>query len=49
MLGYNDLLSRPSIEMNAIWEPINKKLHKKKKKKKIHNSSNPCKVRTLSL
>ena len=22
MLGYNDLLSRPSIEMNTIWEPI---------------------------
>ena len=24
-LGYNDLLSRPSIELNAIWEPIIKK------------------------
>ena len=22
MFGYNDLLSRPSIEMNTIWEPI---------------------------
>ena len=22
MLGYNDLLSRPSIELNAIWETI---------------------------
>ena len=22
MLGYVDLLSRPSIEMNTIWEPI---------------------------
>ena len=21
MLGYNDLLSRPSIELNTIWEP----------------------------
>ena len=25
MLGYNDLLSRPSMELNAIWEPIIKK------------------------
>ena len=25
MLGYNDLLSRLSIEMNTIWEPIIKK------------------------
>ena len=32
MLGYSDLLSRPSIEMNTIWEPIFKKLDKKKKK-----------------
>ena len=22
MLGYTDLLSRPSIEMNMMWEPI---------------------------
>ena len=22
MLGYNDLLSRPSIDLNIIWEPI---------------------------
>ena len=22
MFGYNDLLSRPSIQMNTIWEPI---------------------------
>ena len=22
MLGYVDLVSRPSIEMNTIWEPI---------------------------
>ena len=22
MLGYSDILSRPSIEMNTIWEPI---------------------------
>ena len=26
MLGYNDLLSRPSKEMNTIWEPIIKKV-----------------------
>ena len=26
MLGYNDLLSRPSVEMNTIWEPIIKKV-----------------------
>ena len=26
MVGYNDLLSRPSIEMNTIWEPIIKKV-----------------------
>ena len=25
LLGYNDLLSRPSIELNTIWEPIIKK------------------------
>ena len=25
MMGYNELLSRPSIELNAIWEPIIKK------------------------
>ena len=25
MLGYSDLLSRPSIEMNTIWEPVIKK------------------------
>ena len=29
MLGYNDLLSSPSIEMNTIWEPI---IRLKKKK-----------------
>ena len=29
MLGYNDLLSRPSIELNTIWEPIIKKARKK--------------------
>ena len=33
MLGYNDL-SRPSIELNTIWEPIIKKARLKKKKKK---------------
>ena len=26
MLGYNDLLSRPTIELNTIWEPIIKKV-----------------------
>ena len=26
MFGYNDLLSRLSIEMNTIWEPIIKKV-----------------------
>ena len=50
MLGNNDLLSRPSIEMNTIWEPIIKKVRLKKNffnlnmstgKKIIHNSSNP--------
>ena len=25
MLEYNDLLSKPSIELNTIWEPIIKK------------------------
>ena len=33
MLGYNDLLSRPSIELNTIWEPIIKKARIKKIKK----------------
>ena len=33
MLGYNDLLSRPSIELNTIWEPIIKKARSKKKLK----------------
>ena len=47
MLGYNDLLSRPSIELNTIWELIIKKARLKKKnlnmstgKNIIHNSSN---------
>ena len=35
MLGYNDLLSRPSIELNTIWEPIIKKARWEKKKEKI--------------
>ncbi len=26
MLGYNDLVSRPSIELNTIWEAIIKKV-----------------------
>ena len=26
ILGYNDLLSKLSIEMNTIWEPIIKKV-----------------------
>ena len=29
-LGYNDLLRRPSIELNTIWEPIIKKARRKK-------------------
>ena len=31
MLGYNELLSRPSIELNTIWEPIIKKARWKEK------------------
>ena len=31
MLGYNDLLSRLSIELNTIWEPIIKKASWRKK------------------
>ena len=30
MLDYDDLLSRPSIEMNTTWEPIIKKVKWKK-------------------
>ena len=32
MLDYNDLLSRPNIQLNTIWEPIIKKATWKKKK-----------------
>ena len=45
MLGYGDLLSRPSIEMNTIWEPLIKKPGLKKicnmkyGKKKKHDGS----------
>ena len=58
MLGYSDMLSRQSIEMNTIWEPVIKKFRFKKKKKKIgiwarvkiiYSSSNHSDVRTLSL
>ena len=55
MLGYNYLLSRPSIEMNTIWQPMIKKVRLKKNlnmstgKKIIHNSSTHSDVRTLSL
>ena len=57
MLGYNDLLSRPRVELNTIWEPIIKKarwgwkknLNMSTGKKIIHNSSNSNQVRTLSL
>ena len=38
MLSYNDLLSRPSIELNTIWEPIIKKLDKKNNNKDEDNS-----------
>ena len=31
MLGYNDLLSRQSIDMNTTWEPIIKKVKFKNK------------------
>ena len=33
MLGYSDLLSRPSIEMNTVWETLVKRAHLKKKTK----------------
>ena len=36
MLGYSDLLSRPSIELNTICEPITKKVRWKKKSKYEH-------------
>ena len=36
MLGYNDLLSRPSIEINTIWELIIKKIRLKKKSEYEH-------------
>ena len=36
MLGYNDPLSRQSIEMNTIWQPINKKIRIKKKSEYEH-------------
>ena len=36
MLGYNDLLSRPSIELNIIWEPIIKKARWEKKSEYEH-------------
>ena len=26
MLGYSDLFSRPSMEMNTVWKPIIKKV-----------------------
>ena len=51
MLGYNDLLSRPSIELNTIWEPIIKKARLEKNqnmstdKKIMHNSCNSSQVR----
>ena len=32
MLGYNDLLNRPSIELNTIWKPIIETARWKKKK-----------------
>ena len=41
MLGYSDLLSRPNIEMNTIWEPITKKADIKKKN---HNMSSHKKI-----
>ena len=35
ILGYSDLLSRPSMEMNAIREPIIRKVRKKTIIKKV--------------
>ena len=29
LVGYRDLLSRPSIETNTIWEPVIKKVELK--------------------
>ena len=31
LLDYSDLLNRPSIEMNTIWEPLIKNLDQKRK------------------
>ena len=36
MLGYNDLLSRPSIDLKKIWESIIKKARWKKKSEYEH-------------
>ena len=56
MLGYSELLSRLSIEMNTIWESIIKNVWWKKMnhnmssgKKIIYNRSKHSDVRTLSL
>ena len=52
LFGYTDLLSRPNVELNTIWEPIIKKARWKKKDlnmstdKKSYNSSNSSQVRT---
>ena len=43
MLGYSDLLSRPSIEMNTIWEPIIKKVRLKKKNQNMSSGKNHTK------
>ena len=37
MLSYSDLLSRPSIEMNTIWESIIKKVRLKKKNRNMNS------------
>ena len=39
MVGCNDLLSRPSIELNTIWEPKIKKIRKKKCNNKDEDNS----------
>ena len=39
MIGYSSLLSRPSIEMNTIWEPIFIKARLDLKKQKTPNMS----------
>ena len=39
MLGYSDLLSKLSVEMNTVWEPIIKKVRLKKNEYDTSNES----------